>query len=242
MARAQSTTILQAVTGVHLLIRYHYMLQNRCLPTVILIILLVTITSCQSLNRRNPLSSELVIASPEVYESLSDKTLAVTYQKSLRNIYSAIRSHYKPTQLEFFLISGICFRALQIKSTYETYLFINTKISQRFNDNKTTFEQRATKIFTKYTKHLLTLAAQEKELLQDTALAGIMISTRWSIERTLKKGFRTISFEEITLVAQKEQVDHYLQATITDQELLDQSTIIALREGDDAQIIQLHLD
>ena len=218
------------------------MLQNKCIPTAILIILLVTITSCQSLTRRNPLSSELVIAGPEVYESLRDKTLVVTYQKNLQNIYSAIRAHYKPTQLEFFLISGICFRALQIKSTYDTYLFINTKISQRFNDNKTTFEQRATKIFTKYSKHLLTLAAQEKELLQDTALEGIMISTRWSIERTLKKDFRTISFEEITLVAQKEQVDQYLNAAITDQELLDQSTIIALREGEDPQIVKLSLD
>jgi hypothetical protein len=183
-----------------------------------------------------------VIASPDVYESLQDKNLVVTYQKNLQNIYSAIRSHYKPSQLEFFLISGICFRALQIKSTYDTYLFINTKTSQLFNDNKTTFEQRATTIFTRYTKHLLTLAAQEKELLQETALAGIMINTRWKIERTLKKEYRTISFEEITLAAQKEQIDHYLRDTITDQELLDQSTIIALREGDNPQIVKLHLD
>lgn len=224
------------------IIRFHYMLQNRCIPTAILIILLAANTSCQSLKKRVPLSSELVIASPDVYESLSDKNLAVTYQKNLQNIYTAIRSHYKPSQLEFSLISGICFRALQIKSTYDTYLFINTKISQSFNYNKTTFEQRATTIFTNYTKHLLTLAAQEKELLQDRALAGIIINTRWKIERTLKKEYRTISFEEITLVAQKEQVDNYLNATITDQELLDQSTIIALREGDNPQIIKLSLD
>jgi len=218
------------------------MRQNRCISTVILIILLAASTSCQALNKRAPLSSDLVIASPDIYESLSDKNLAVTYQKNLLNIYRAIRSHYKPRQLEFFLISGICFRALQIKSTYDTYLFINTKISQNFNDNKTTFEERATTIFTDYTKHLLTLAAQEKELLQDTALAGIMINTRWKTERTLKEDYRTISFEEITLVAQKEQVDNYLRATITDQELLDQSTIIALREGNDPQIVELRLD
>jgi len=202
----------------------------------------VASTSCQAFNKRVPLSSELVIASPDVYESLSDKNLAVTYQKNLHNIYSAIRSHYKASQLEFFLISGICFRALQIKSTYDTYLFINTKISQSFNDNKTTFEQRATTIFTDYTKHLLTLAAQERELLQDRALAGIMINTRWKTERALKETYRTISFEEITLVAQKEQIDSYLRATITDQELLDQSTIITLREGEDPQIVKLRLD
>jgi len=218
------------------------MFQRSYIPTVVIITLLTASTACQSLSKRDPLSSELVIASPSVYESLSDKNLAATYQENLQNIYNAIRSRFKPNRLEFFLISGICFRALQIKSTYNTYLSINTKTSQLFNDNKTTFEQRAITIFTRYTKHLLTLAAQEKELLQDTALAGIMVNTRWKIERTLKKEYRTISFEEITLVAQKEQVDNYLSATITDQELLDQSTIIALREDVDPQIIKLRLD
>jgi hypothetical protein len=218
------------------------MLQNSSIPTALLIILFAASASCQALNKRAPLSSDLVIASPDVYESLSDKNLAVTYQKNLQNIYSAIRSRYKPSQLEFFMISGICFRVLQIKSTYDTYLFINTKISQHFNDNKTTFEQRARAIFTNYTKHLLTLAAQEKELLQDSALAGIIINTRWKTERTSQKEYHTVFFEEITLAVQKEQADNYLSATITDQELLDQSTIIALREGDNPQIIRLPLD
>jgi len=222
--------------------RFHYMLQNRCIPTALFIVLLAASASCQALNKRVPLSSDLVIASPDVYESLSDKTLAVTYQKNLQNIYSAIRSYYKPNQLEFFLISGICFRALQIQSTYDTYLFINTKTAQLFNDNKTTFEQRATTIFKSYTKHLLTLAAQEKELLQDRALAGIIINTRWKTERTSQNKYNTISFEEITLAVRKEQVENYVSATITDQELLDQSTIIALREGGNPQIITLPLD
>jgi len=177
--------------------RFRYMLQNRSVAAAILITLLTAHTSCQALNKRDPLSSELVIASPSVYESLSDRKLADTYQNNLHNIYRAIRSTFKPSRLEFFLISGICFRALQIKSTYDTYLSINTKTSQLFNDNKTTFDQRAKAVFTSYTKPLLTLAAQEKELLQDTALAGIMVNTRWKIERTLKKEYRTISFEEL---------------------------------------------
>ena len=218
------------------------MLQNRSLAAAILITLLTANTSCQSLNRRDPLSSELVIASPSVYESLNDRQLAVTYQENLHNIYRAIRATFKPSRLEFFLISGICFRALQIQSTYDTYLSINTKTSHLFNDNKTTFEQRTKEVFMNYTKPLLTLAAQEKELLQDTALSGIMVNTRWKIERTLKKEYRTISFEELTLVAQKELIAHYLSSAITDQELLDQSTIIALREDATPQIIQLRLD
>ena len=218
------------------------MLQNRSLAAAILITLLTANTSCQSLNKRDPLSSELVIASPGVYESLNDRKLAATYQENLHNIYRDIRSAFNPSRLEFFLISGICFRALQIKSTYDTYLSINTKTSQLFNDNKTTFDQRVKTVFTSYTKPLLTLAAQEKELLQDTALAGIMINTRWKIERTLKKEYRTISFEELTLVAQKELIANYLSAAITDQELLDQSTIITLREDADPQIIQLRLE
>lgn len=241
MVKDQSTACVQTVPGIPPALRYR-LLQLRCTATVLLIILFAAGSSCQALSKRAPLSSELVVASPDVYESPRDRTLAVTYQQNLQNIYRAIRSRYKPSQLEFFLISGICFRALQIRSTYGTYLFINTKISQSFNDNKTTFDQRARTIFTSYTKHLLALAAQEKELLQDSELAGIMVNTRWKIERTVKEAYRTISFEEITLVAGKEQAESYLRAAITDQELLDQSTIIALREGEDPQIIVLRLD
>ena len=219
-----------------------HMLQNRLIPATILILTLAAGISCQSLHRRTPLSSELVIAPPDIYESLSEKNLTIAYQDNLHTIYKAVRSRYTPRQLEFFLISGICFRSLTIKSTPDTYLFINTKTSHHFNNNNTTFEQRAATIFTSYIRHLLTLAAREKELLQDRALAGIMITTRWKIENIIQKEYHTISFEEITLAARKDTAAHYLQGTITDQELLDQSTIIALREGEDPRIVEITLD
>jgi hypothetical protein len=48
--------------------------------------------------------------------------------------------------------------------------------------------------------------------------------------------------EQISLETHKEQVDHYVEGAITDLELLDQSTLIAINEGENPHIINLHLE
>jgi hypothetical protein len=48
--------------------------------------------------------------------------------------------------------------------------------------------------------------------------------------------------EQIPLETHKGQVDHYVEGTITDQELLDQSPLIAINEGENPHIINLHLE
>ena len=215
---------------------------HRIISKTALLLAIVTIcVSCQILNKTAPLKSDMVIAPLNVYESSQDRALARKYRNNCKNIYKNIRSHFKPSQLEFFLISGICFRGLQIKKTFDMYLSINTKTSQVFRNDKTSFEERAITIFNHYLKKLLVIAAQENEVLQDKAIAGIMVNTRWQLEETVTQ-YRTISFEQLTLAVQKQAIAEYTEQIINDQELLNQSTIIAIKANDIPRIIKLQLD
>ena len=119
---------------------------------------------------------------------------------------------------------------------------VNTKSSKIFQEDQTSFEQRAAAIFNLYIKQLLTIAAQEKELLNNEAISGIMINNRWQVEKMLNPQYKSVSFEQITLAAQKKEIDDYLNHIITDQELLDRSTLIALQDEKKPQIITLPLD
>jgi len=208
----------------------------------ITILTLMSSSACQILNKQAPLSMESVITSGEVYESLEDKKLFTTYQNNLKNIYNHVRARYKPSQLEFFLISGICFRNIRVDTSYDTYLSLNTKSSMLFPDTKTSFEQRVSIIFNKYIKPLLKISAEETEILHDNKVAGIMINTRWKVKKVLKEKYPITLYEQVSLITKKVQLENYLKHTLTDQELLDQSTLIALNEGESLQIIKLHLE
>jgi hypothetical protein len=140
------------------------------------------------------------------------------------------------------MISGICFRRLQMEKTFDLYLSLNTKSPQVFQEDKTTFEQRAATIFNRYIKQLLILAAQEKEVLNDEAITGIMVNSRWQIETILNPQYQSISFEQLTFVTPKKEVDGYLNHLITDQELVDRSILIALQNGETPRVITLSLE
>src|SRR5512139_2186272 len=106
--------------GTPTLRREKHMLGKRHILQVAAVVLLGVCVSCQT-HRHKPLSSEAVIAAPAIYESQEDKLLVLKHQGSLNAIYKKIRDRFRPSKLEFFLISGICFRKLQLKNTYDTY-------------------------------------------------------------------------------------------------------------------------
>jgi hypothetical protein len=204
-------------------------------------VLLSAGVSCQT-PRHKPLSSESVIAAPAIYESQEDKLLVLKHQDSLNALYKGIRKRFRPSKLEFFLISGICFRKFELKNTYATYLSINTKSAATFSNDKTTFEKRAASIFAEYSKPLLTIAASESPLLQDDSVAGIMISTRWGVQKNIKDKYRYATYEEMILVVQKQQIYDFMSASLTDQQLLDRSTIVALSESESPHEVTLTLE
>ena len=205
-------------------------------------VVLIAGTSCQAYHRHKPLAGESVIAAPEMYESQEDRLLVLKHQSSLHAIYKGIRDRFSPSKLEFFLISGICFRTFQLKGTYDTYLSINTKSSTRFNGGTTTFDKRAASIFAACGRPLLTIAASESALFQDSAVAGVMISTRWGVEKKIKDTYRYDTYEEMILVVQKQQISDFMSGTLTDQQLLDGITIIALSESESPHAVTITLE
>lgn len=218
------------------------MLQKRSVPRITILVLIAVNASCQLHSRHKPLTSESVIASPAIYESQDDRLLVIKHQSSLQGIYDAIRDQFSADKLEFFLISGICFRKLQLKSSYHTYLSISTRSSAFFSADESTFEKRASQIFRTYSKPLLAIAAAEKAVVEDEQVAGIMVSTRWHVEKELQQDHRFARYEEMNLVVQKQQINGFVSGALTDQQLLDQSTVIVLGEGDSARIVQLVLE
>lgn len=205
------------------------------------ILLLAATSACQSLHRHVPIRMESAISPADVYESIEDRNLIVQYQHNLEHIYGHVRKRYKPSQLEFFMISGICFRKLQIKKTFDTYLSLNTKTDEQFLNNKTDYEQRLSIVFRHYLKPLLKIAAEEKEILQDTNVAGILISTQWKVKNPLQEDYEIILQEQVSLAAPKEPIGTYMKGNMTDQELLDRSALIAINEDETPRIITLIL-
>jgi hypothetical protein len=217
------------------------MLRKRRSLQVAAMALLCTCISCHTPGHK-AVSSEAAIATPETYESQDDKLLVLKHQNSLNAIYKGIRKQFSPSKLEFFLISGICFRKLELKNKYETYLSINTRSSATFKDAATPFEKRAASIFAAYSKPVLAIAASEKSLFEDKDVAGIMISTRWGVQKNIKDKYRYATYEELILVVQQREIHDFMNASITDQQLLDRSTIIALSESESPHEVTLTLE
>jgi hypothetical protein len=216
--------------------------RKRRIFQVAAMVLLCAGASCQAYHRHKPLARESVIAAPGIYESPEVRLLAIRHQNSLNAIYSGIRERFGPSKLEFFLISGICFRTFQLKSTNGTYLSINTKSSARFKGGNTTFEERAASVFADYSKPLLTIAASETALLEDGDVSGIIIGTRWGVERSIQDKYRYATYEEMILVVQKQQIHDFMSAALTDQQLLDRSTVIALSESESPREVTITLE
>jgi hypothetical protein len=217
------------------------MLRKRRFFQVSAMALLSVCASCQTTGHK-PLLSEAVIAAAAIYESPEDRQLVLKHQDSLNAIFQGIRKRFRPSKLEFFLISGICFRKLQIKNRNDTYLSINTRSSTTFKDGKTSFEKRAASVFAEYSKPLLAIAASEKALLEDEDVAGIMIGTRWGVQKNIKDKYRYVTHEEMILVVRKQEIHEFVNNALTDQQLLDRSTVIALSESESPREITLTLE
>lgn len=214
---------------------------HHALLKTLTLLLLAASSACQLLNKQVPMRKESAISPADVYESIDDRNLIAQYHNNLENIYDHVRDRYKVSQLEFFMISGICFRKLQIKKRFDTYLSLNTRTYELFLNNKTDYEQRLSIVFDHYLKPLLKIAAEEKEILQDINIAGIIISTQWKVKNPLKGEYEMILQEEVSLVTLKEQISKYMNGEMTDQELLDRSTLIVINEDETPRIIKLIL-
>ena len=80
-------------------------------------------------------------------------------------------------------------------------------------------------------KPLLKIIAAEKELLNDPLVAGVALGVRWQVEKLLMGTYKGEVHEQIQLIVFKDNLNRYLKSEMTDQHLLDGSSIVLLHES-----------
>jgi hypothetical protein len=199
--------------------------------TLVVLLLLVVAIGCRSVEKLTPLSAESVIAPAETYQSLKERELFFKYKGNLGHIYQKVRDRYAPGEVEFFIIRGIYFISAKGVASPDKYLVVNIKTSKLFHDSKTPFNKRTAQIFFEYIKPLLKIIAEEQELLDDPLVAGVALGVRWQVEKLLLFNYVGEVHEQIQLIVLKDNLNRYVKSEITDQQLLDWSSIILLHES-----------
>ncbi len=202
-------------------------------------LLLVIAISCRSIDKHTPLSAELAIAPADTYLSIKERELYLKHKGNLEHIYQKIRDRYSPREVEFFIVIGIYFGS----ADEDKYLAVNIKTSKLFHDSKTKFGKRTAQIFFKYIKPLLKIIAEEKEMLDDSLIAGVALGVRWQAKKILPVSkYEGVVHEQIQLIVLKDNLNRYLRGELTDQQLLDRSSVFKLDEERGNQKIAIKLE
>jgi hypothetical protein len=211
-------------------------------PLVVFLLLVIAI-SCRSIDKHTPLSAELAIAPADTYQLLNERELYFKHKSSLEHIYQKIRNRYSSGELEFFIVFGIYFGSAEGFASEDKYLAVNIKTSKLFHDSKTKFGKRTAEIFSKYIKPLLKIIAEEKEMLDDSLIAGVALGVRWQAKKILPiSKYEGKVHEQIQLIVLKDNLNRYLSGELTDQQLLDRSSVFKLDEEKGNQKIAIKLE
>jgi hypothetical protein len=210
--------------------------------TLVVLLLLAVAIGCRSVEKHTPLSAESVIAPAETYQSLKERELFFKYKGNLEHIYQKVRDRYTPGEVEFFIVRGIYFISAKGVASQDKYLVVNIKTSKLFHDSKTPFNKRSAQIFFEYIKPLLKIIAEEKELLDDPLVAGVTLGVRWQVKKLLLFNYVGDVDEQIQLIVLKDNLNRYLKSEITDQQLLDGSSIVLLHESRGNRKITIKLE
>ncbi len=210
--------------------------------TLVILLFLAVAIGCRSVEKPTPLSAESVIAPAETYQSLKERELFHKYKGNLEHIYQKVRDRYAPGEVEFFIVRGIYFISAKGVASQDKYLVVNIKTSKLFHDSKTPFNKRSAQIFFEYIKPLFKIIAEEKEMLDDPLVAGVALGVRWQVEKLLMGTYKGEVHEQIQLIVLKDNLNRYVKNEMTDQHLLDGSSIILLHERRGNQKITIKLE
>ena len=211
-------------------------------PLVVLLLLVIAI-SCRSIEKHTTLSAELAIAPADTYLSIEERELYFKYKGNLEHIYQEVRDRYRSREVEFFVVFGIYFGSAEGFASEDNYLAVNIKTSKLFHDSKTKFGKRTAQIFSKYIKPLLKIIAEEKEMLDDSLIAGVALGVRWQAKKILPVSrYEGEVYEQIQLIVLKDNLNRYLSGELTDQQLLDRSSVFVLDDEKGNQKITIKLE
>ena len=209
---------------------------------LVVFLLLVIAISCRSTDKHIPLSADLAIAQADIYKLVAEKELFLKYKGNLENIYQKVRDRYSAGEVEFFIVFGMYFASVEGLASQDKYLAVNIKTSKLFNDSKTPFDKRTAQIFFEYIKPLLKIIAGEKEMLADPLIAGVALGIRWQVNRLLFGTYKGEVQEQIQFIVLKDTLNRALGGKLTDQQLLDSSSIFLWDEVRKNQKIVIKLE
>ena len=210
--------------------------------TLVVFLLLVIPIGCRSTDKHIPLNADLAIAQADTYKLVAERKLFLKYKGNLENIYQKVRGSYSAGEVEFFIVFGIYFGSPEGFVFQNKYLAVNIKKSKLFHDSNTTFDKRTAQIFFKYIKPLLTIIAEEKEMLDDPLIAGVALGIRWQVKKLLWGKYEGEVKEQIQLIVLKDTLNRSLGCKLTDQQLLDSSSIFLWDEVRKNQKIAIKLE
>ena len=209
---------------------------------LVVFLLPVIAIGCRSTDKHIPLSADLAIAQADTYELVAERKIFLKYKGNLENIYQKVRDRHSAGEVEFFMVFGIYFGSPEGFASQNKYLAVNIKKSKLFHDSNTTFDKRTAQIFFKYIKPLLTIIAEEKEMLDDPLIAGVALGIRWQAKKLLWGKYEGEVKEQIQLIVLKDTLDRTLGGKLTDQQLLDSSSIFLWDEARKNQKIVIKLE
>ena len=209
---------------------------------LVVFLLPVIAIGCRSTDKHIPLSVDLAIAQADTYELVAERKIFLKYKGNLENIYQKVRDRHSAGEVEFFMVFGIYFGSPDGFASQNKYLAVNIKTSKLFRDSKTPFDKRTAQIFFKYIKPLLKIIAEEKKMLADPLIAGVALGIRWQVNRLLFGTYKGEVQEQIQLIVLKDTLDRALAGKLTDQQLLDSSSVFLWDEVKGNQKIAIKLE
>ena len=211
--------------------------KGRTMKKLYLACLCLIILGCASATPKKPVTTNRVIMSASDYSKrnkLAPK-LTTAHSKSLENISEGVSKKYDPHKMKFGSVrilpggtktGGIMFgrRIILDKPSKrpltknEKWLALTLVYGDDFDTLDTTFDARAATVFKRYGTSIITIVSNEKNLLNDKRVPGVIILFKWTVEDDM--------IEAIIITSPKANYKKLANGNISPQSFLDKSTVL----------------
>jgi len=211
--------------------------KGRAMKKLYLACFCLIILGCASATQKKPVTTKKVIMSASDYSKgnkIAPK-LTAKHWKSLENISQGVSKKYDPKKMKFGSIrilpggnktGGIMFgrRIVLDKSSKrpraknEKWLALTLVCGDGFDTLDTIFDARAATVFKRYGSSVISIVSNEKKLLNDKRVPGVIMLFKWTVEDDL--------IEAIIITSPKANYKKLANGRISPQSFLDKSTVL----------------
>lgn len=191
--------------------------------TLLVFISIMFLSGCATM--AVPKKMENVIMSDINYTTDEGRVLASKYKSSIENVFNIIRSKYNCSELEFFDNTGIGFYRMPKDNSNNAYFGMQVGANLIFNTLQTDFNKRAATAFSRYGKDLLEILVEQKEVIDDPKIYGVVITLGWWARDFLVNQYYGGTAEYISIGVSKQNCKDYLDLKISNQEFINKANV-----------------